>query len=77
MVAITVRDVPDVVRDELASRAARSGKSLQEYLRRELVALAARPTLDDLLTRARARAATTGSRLTSDEIIELRDVDRR
>ena len=77
MVAITVRDVPDAVRDELASRAARSGKSLQEYLRRELEALAARPTLDDILVRARARVAATGSRLTSDAIIELRDLDRR
>ena len=77
MVAITVRDVPDAVRDELASRAARSGKSLQEYLRGELEALAARPTLDDVLGRARARVAATGSRLTSDTIIELRDLDRR
>jgi len=77
MVAITVRDVPDAVRDELASRAARSGKSLQEYLRGELEALAARPTLDDVLGRARARVAVTGSRLTSEAIIELRDLDRR
>ena len=77
MVAITVRDVPDAVRDELASRAARSGKSLQEYLRGELEALAARPTLDDLLVRARARVAATGSRLSAEAIIEQRDLDRR
>ena len=77
MVAITVRDVPDAVRDELASRAARSGKSLQEYLRGELEALAARPTLDDLLARARARVAATGSRLAAETIIELRDLDRK
>ena len=32
-VAITIRDVPDETRDELAARAARAGKSLQEYLR--------------------------------------------
>ena len=77
MVAITVRDVPDAVRDELASRAARSGKSLQEYLRGELEALAARPRLDDVLGRARARPAATGSRLTAETVIELRDLDRR
>ncbi|HEY5875891.1 MAG TPA: hypothetical protein VIT64_11340 [Ilumatobacteraceae bacterium] len=77
MVAITVRDVPDAVRDELASRAARLGKSLQEYLRGELEALAARPTLDDVLDRARARVAATGSRLAAETIIELRDLDRR
>ena len=77
MVAITVRDVPDSVRDVLASRAARSGKSLQEYLRGELEALAARPTLDDVLGRARARTVATGSRLAAETIIELRDLDRR
>jgi plasmid stability protein len=77
MVAITVRDVPDAVRDELASRAARSGKSLQEYLRGELEALASRPTLDDVLARARARVAGTGSRLAAETIIDLRDLDRR
>jgi antitoxin FitA len=77
MVAITVRDVPDAVRDELASRAARSGKSLQEFLRGELEALAARPTLDDVLARARDRVAATRSRLGADTIIGLREVDRR
>ena len=33
MVAITIRDVPTHVRDELAARAARAGQSFQEYLR--------------------------------------------
>ena len=32
-VQITIRDVPKAVRDELASRAAREGKSMQEFLR--------------------------------------------
>ncbi|WP_431607120.1 FitA-like ribbon-helix-helix domain-containing protein [Protofrankia symbiont of Coriaria ruscifolia] len=31
--AITIRDVPDETRDKLASRAALSGRSLQEYVR--------------------------------------------
>ncbi len=30
---MTVRDVPTEVRDELAARAARAGKSLQQYLK--------------------------------------------
>ncbi|KLL13045.1 MULTISPECIES: FitA-like ribbon-helix-helix domain-containing protein [Protofrankia] len=34
--AITIRDVPDETRDELAARAALSGRSLQEYLRSQL-----------------------------------------
>jgi plasmid stability protein len=45
-VQITIRDVPDAVRDELAARAALQGKSMQEYLRTELERLAARPPAD-------------------------------
>jgi plasmid stability protein len=41
--SITVRDVPDQTRDELASRAALSGRSLQEYLRAKLIELARQP----------------------------------
>ena len=58
-VVITVRDVPDAVRDELAGRAARAGKSLQEYLRGMLVESATRPQVDDVIARARTRVAAT------------------
>ena len=44
-IQITVRDVPAKVRDELAARAALQGQSMQEYLRKELERLAARPTV--------------------------------
>ena len=46
--SITIRDVPDDARDELAARAALSGRSLQEYLRAQLIDelhLAFRPIL--------------------------------
>jgi plasmid stability protein len=76
-VAITVRDVPDDVRDELAARAARAGKSLQEYLRALLINSAARPPVDDVIARARARVATTGVRLDAESILAARDADRR
>jgi plasmid stability protein len=76
-VAITVRDVPDDVRDELAGRAAREGKSLQEYLRGMLVESVARPALADVLARARARTETTGSRARAEDILAARDSDRR
>ena len=76
MPSITVRNVPDDVRDELASRAARSGKSLQEHLRAELIELARRPTVDDLLSRARMRTVSTESRLPAATILEHRDADR-
>ncbi len=76
-VGITVRDVPDEVRDELAARAARAGKSLQEYLRGVLVASAARPPVDDVIARARSRVEATGSRVDARSILAARDADRR
>lgn len=76
-VAITIREVPDEVRDELAARAARTGKSLQQYLRSMLVDGATRPHVDDVIARARARVATTGTHLDTDEILAARDADRR
>lgn len=76
-VAITVRDVPDEVRDELAARAARAGKSLQEYLRGMLVDTAARPPVEDVIARARARVDATGVRASAESILAARDADRR
>lgn len=76
-VAITVRDVPDAVRDELAARAARSGKSMQEYLRSMLVEQASRPSMPDVIAGARARIAATGSHIARLTILAARDADRR
>jgi plasmid stability protein len=76
IVAITIRNVPDEVRDELAARAARSGRSLQEFLLRQLADLASRPSVD-VIARARARTRATGTRLDPREILAARDTDRR
>lgn len=77
MVAVTIRDVPDDVRDELAARAARAGQSLQEYLRALLVDTVDKPTLDEVLSRARARVTSTRTRLDSAATLSARDADRR
>jgi plasmid stability protein len=77
MVAITIRDIPDDVRDELAARAARTGKSLQEYLRGMLVETAAKPTVDEVLARARTRVEATGSRLEAASILAAKAADKR
>lgn len=76
-VAITVRNVPDYVRDELAARAARAGMSLQEYLRGMLVQSAARPAVDDVIARARSRVEATGVRVDAESILAARDANRR
>ncbi|HVT43804.1 MAG TPA: hypothetical protein VMT00_05390 [Thermoanaerobaculia bacterium] len=75
--SITIRDVPDKTRNELAARAALSGRSLQEYLRAQLVELARRPDAETILARIRDRKQRTGSRLSSDRILGHRDKDRR
>lgn len=75
--SITIRDVPEETRDELAARAARSGRSLQEYLRGRLIELAARPDPEDWVQRVRERKRTTGTRLSRDRILAHRDADRR
>jgi plasmid stability protein len=77
MPAITIRDVPDDARNELAARAARSGRSLQEYLRAELIALAERPSAEDLLARVRARKLHAGASLTDGDVLEAVVGDRR
>jgi plasmid stability protein len=77
MASITIRDVPDSARDQLAARAARSGRSLQEYLRLHLIDVAARPDPQDLAARVADRKRRTGSTLSAETIIGHRDADRR
>ncbi len=59
-IQITIRNVPEEVRDELASRAALQHQSMQEYLRGELERIASRPSLDTWLNSVRERKANGG-----------------
>lgn len=76
-VAVTVRDVPQEVRDELAARAARKGQSLQEYLRARLIAEASKPAVDDALSEIRRYASVSGAALSVERVLVDRDADRR
>ncbi|MBA3877790.1 MAG: hypothetical protein C0498_12865 [Anaerolinea sp.] len=76
MPSITIRNVPDEVRDELAARAARVGRSLQEHLRTELIELARKPSVEEVVQRARSRTRATSSSLPAARILDHRDVDR-
>jgi antitoxin FitA len=75
--SITVRDVPDQTRNELAARAAMSGRSLQEYLRAKLIELARQPDAETLVGRIRARKAAHSTALPAEQILAYRDEDRR
>jgi plasmid stability protein len=76
-IQITVRDVPEAVRDELAIRAAAQGRSMQEFLRAELERLAARPSIENWLKEVRARKRATLTRVSPARILKARDADRR
>jgi len=75
--SITIRDVPDDTRDELAARAARTGRSLQEYLRGQMIELARKPDASALVELIRSRKRRTGTKLSSQRILDHRDVDRK
>jgi hypothetical protein len=77
MPSVTVRNVPEDTRAELAARAARAGRSLQEYLLGELIGLAARPDVGALMEDVRARKAAHGTKLTPKTILAHRDAGRR
>jgi plasmid stability protein len=76
-VQVNIRDVPEEVRDELASRAALQGKSMQEFLRAELERLAARPSLEAWLIQLRKRKRATETRVSVKQILQNRNADRR
>lgn len=75
-VQITIRGVPEEVRDELAARAALRGQPMQEFLRGELERMASRPSLDAWLGRVRYRKQASGARVPTSTILQARNADR-
>ena len=75
-VKITIRNVPEEVRDKLALRAARNRQSMQEYILSELERVASRPSNEELLERIRRRVEASGTRVSAADILAARDADR-
>lgn len=73
---MTIRDIPDDVRNELAARAARSGRSLQEYVRGVLIDFAWRPSAADVLVSVRQHARTLPA-ISMDDVLDDLRADRR
>ena len=76
-VQITIRDVPNEVRDELAARAALEGKSMQEFLRSELERIVATPSINVWLANVRERKSVSKTRVSPSKILKARDADRK
>lgn len=75
-VQITIRGVPEEVRDELAARAALQRQSMQEFLRRELERIASRPSAGTWLQDVLNRKGGTKTRIPPSRILRARDADR-
>lgn len=75
-VQITIRGVPQEVRDALAARAALQRQSMQEFLRCELERIASRPSLGVWLQGVRDRKQAAGTRVPPSRILQARDRDR-
>ena len=76
-IQITIDDVPEELRDELAARAALKGQSLEENLRREVGRIASRPSMDAWLREVRARKEALGTRTSAAVILRARDEGRK
>jgi plasmid stability protein len=77
MTTITIRDVPEETHAELVARAKAAGKSLQEYLRAKLIEVGNRPDMATLMARIEKRVQEHPNTLTTEKILEYRDLGRR
>lgn len=69
---IQIRDVDDADYAALVRRAAEAGLTVPELLRREVTRLAARPTVEEWLSRTRRRATGVGRAEVLDALDEQR-----
>jgi plasmid stability protein len=69
---IQIRNVPDDLHRRLKARAAMAGMSLSEYLLKEIGAVAARPTMEEMRARLATRSRVEPSESTADMIRAMR-----
>ncbi len=70
---VQIRNVPEDIHRTLRSRAAAAGMSLSDYLLAEIVRVAERPTIADVLARAGSRSAGVSSEAIVEAIRAGRD----
>ena len=75
-VKITIRDVPEEMRDQLAVRASEQGQSMQAYLLGELERIVSRPSNAEWLRELREWKKGHGIDVPTSEILAARDADR-
>ncbi len=76
-VQITIRDVPETVRDRLKARASSRGQSMQGFLRSELERISNLPNTEELIRRIEERVEASGTNVSVEAILHARDKDRK
>ena len=69
---VQIRDIDDDVYAALARRAAETGLTVPELLRREVTRLASRPTIDEWLQRTRRRPSSISRSAVLEALDEIR-----
>lgn len=78
MSTIQIRDIPEDAYETIRKRARMSGKSIQSYMRDEVVRMASRPTREELMSMMEAALERDrGSGVMLESILAAKDADRR
>lgn len=72
MASIQIRNVPPELHRTLKRRAAEAGVSLQDYLLSEIEQVAATPTIDEVIARARSRGLYHFDESSADALAAIR-----
>lgn len=70
---LQIRDVPDQVHSAVLARAAQAGVSVSDYLRELVTELVSRPTMAEIVERARTLAQAGGGARPADIHTVIRD----
>lgn len=70
---IQIRDVPDHLHGTLKARAAKSGMSLSDFLKKELERIAHRPSMQEWLDRTQQERPVSSAKSAAQVIREMRD----
>ena len=76
-VKITIKDVPEEVRDKLAALASDRGQSMQEFLHSELERIALKLSVNEWVGQVRAGKKAHGKRVPPHVILEAIHADRK
>ena len=78
MATIQIRDVPEDAYEEMRRRARRAGRSIQSYVRQQVIELAAHPSVEEAMAAlAQVRDARDTPGATRDSIRDDLDAGRR